>query len=405
MRCARRSSAATRAALQALVGELHEADTGDLIEALDAGPAAALRRTAGQRLRLHRADRGRRRGPRGNPRRTAAEDRRRGRARPRFRRCGLHSRGPAEAGAGRNPRAAAAARARRARAQPALSGRIRRPADADRIHRGAADLDRRPRHRLHARDRRSAGPLLRALRGRRRPQAARRGRARPAAAHQAAGADRRSDGRRPPPRARRPRTRKRWRACSSATTWSRRRWWTTASGWSASSPSTTSSTSSRRRPKRTSRRSAASARDEELSDSVWTIARGRFHWLLVNLGTAFLASSVLGLVRGLDSQKMVALAVLVPIVASRAATPRTQTMTVAVRALATRELSDANALARDRAANCWSACSTGSPLPSSPASSPVAWFQVAGSRHRHRARHDLQCWRRRRSAASSSRWG
>jgi magnesium transporter len=35
--------------------------------------------------------------------------------------------------------------------------------------------------------------------------------------------------------------------------------------------------------------------DEELSDSVWTIARGRFNWLLVNLATAFLASSVLGL--------------------------------------------------------------------------------------------------------------
>jgi len=31
--------------------------------------------------------------------------------------------------------------------------------------------------------------------------------------------------------------------------------------------------------------------DEELSDSVWTIARGRFNWLLVNLATAFLASS------------------------------------------------------------------------------------------------------------------
>src|SRR5215470_12229201 len=35
--------------------------------------------------------------------------------------------------------------------------------------------------------------------------------------------------------------------------------------------------------------------EEELSDSVWTIAKGRFNWLLVNLATAFLASSVLGL--------------------------------------------------------------------------------------------------------------
>ena len=83
-------------------------------------------------------------------------------------------------------------------------------------------------------------------------------------------------------------------------------------------------------------------RDEELSDSVWNIARGRFNWLLVNLATAFLASSVLGLFEG-QLQKMVALAVLAPIVASQGGNATTQTMTVAVRALATRDLSDANA--------------------------------------------------------------
>ncbi len=83
-------------------------------------------------------------------------------------------------------------------------------------------------------------------------------------------------------------------------------------------------------------------RDEELSDSVWTIARGRFNWLLVNLATAFLASSVLGLFEG-QLQKMVALAVLAPIVASQGGNATTQTMTVAVRALATRELTDVNA--------------------------------------------------------------
>jgi magnesium transporter len=82
--------------------------------------------------------------------------------------------------------------------------------------------------------------------------------------------------------------------------------------------------------------------DEELSDSVWTIARGRFNWLLVNLATAFLASSVLGLFEG-QLQKMVALAVLAPIVASQGGNATTQTMTVAVRALATRDLSDTNA--------------------------------------------------------------
>jgi magnesium transporter len=83
--------------------------------------------------------------------------------------------------------------------------------------------------------------------------------------------------------------------------------------------------------------------DEELSDNVWTIARGRFNWLLVNLATAFLASSVLGLFEG-QLEKMVALAVLAPIVASQGGNAATQTMTVAVRALATRELGSNNAL-------------------------------------------------------------
>jgi magnesium transporter len=83
-------------------------------------------------------------------------------------------------------------------------------------------------------------------------------------------------------------------------------------------------------------------RDEGLADSVWTIARGRFNWLLVNLATAFLASSVLGFFEG-SLEKMVALAVLAPIVASQGGNATTQTMTVAVRALATRELTDANA--------------------------------------------------------------
>ena len=82
--------------------------------------------------------------------------------------------------------------------------------------------------------------------------------------------------------------------------------------------------------------------DEQLSDNVWTIAKGRFNWLLVNLATAFLASSVLGLFEG-QLEKMVALAVLAPIVASQGGNAATQTMTVAVRALATRELGASNA--------------------------------------------------------------
>jgi len=82
--------------------------------------------------------------------------------------------------------------------------------------------------------------------------------------------------------------------------------------------------------------------EEELSDTVWSTTRSRFLWLFVNLITAFIASSVLGLFEG-SLQKMVALAVLAPIVASQGGNAATQTMTVAVRALATRELSRANA--------------------------------------------------------------
>jgi magnesium transporter len=83
-------------------------------------------------------------------------------------------------------------------------------------------------------------------------------------------------------------------------------------------------------------------RTEELSDTVWQVTKGRFNWLLVNLATAFLASSVLKLFEG-ELEKMVALAVLAPIVASQGGNATTQTMTVVVRAIATREMSAANA--------------------------------------------------------------
>ncbi len=84
------------------------------------------------------------------------------------------------------------------------------------------------------------------------------------------------------------------------------------------------------------------SRDEELSDSVWTIVKSRFPWLLANLGTALLASWVISRFEA-SIAHMVALAVLMPIVASMGGNAGTQTMTVAVRALATQDLSDANA--------------------------------------------------------------
>jgi Mg/Co/Ni transporter MgtE len=67
----------------------------------------------------------------------------------------------------------------------------------------------------------------------------------------------------------------------------------------------------------------------------------RFWWLLLNLGTAIVASAVIGLFDATIEQ-MVALAVLMPIVASMGGNAGTQTMTVAVRAIATRDLTAAN---------------------------------------------------------------
>ena len=77
--------------------------------------------------------------------------------------------------------------------------------------------------------------------------------------------------------------------------------------------------------------------DEEISDSVGSTVRGRATWLVVNLVTATLASLVIGLFDATIEQ-MVALAVLMPIVASMGGNAATQTMTVTVRALAMREL-------------------------------------------------------------------
>jgi len=77
--------------------------------------------------------------------------------------------------------------------------------------------------------------------------------------------------------------------------------------------------------------------DEEISDSFISTVRSRFTWLLVNLGTAVLASVVIALFDA-TIQEMVALAVLMPIVASMGGNAGTQTMTVTVRALATRDI-------------------------------------------------------------------
>ena len=83
--------------------------------------------------------------------------------------------------------------------------------------------------------------------------------------------------------------------------------------------------------------------DESVMDTVIDTVRNRFAWLLINLATALLASSVIKLFDATIGQ-MVALAVLMPVVASMGGNAATQTMTVTVRALATRDLGPANTL-------------------------------------------------------------
>jgi magnesium transporter len=82
--------------------------------------------------------------------------------------------------------------------------------------------------------------------------------------------------------------------------------------------------------------------EEAISDTVLQTSRSRIPWLMVNLVTAVLAASVIALFDG-AIEEMVALAVLMPIVASMGGNAGTQTMTVTVRALATRDLVDFNA--------------------------------------------------------------
>lgn len=82
--------------------------------------------------------------------------------------------------------------------------------------------------------------------------------------------------------------------------------------------------------------------DEAITDTVLHTTQSRFTWLLVNLASAILASFVISLFDA-TIQQIVALAVLMPIVASMGGNAGTQTMTVTVRALATRDLSVVNA--------------------------------------------------------------
>ena len=81
--------------------------------------------------------------------------------------------------------------------------------------------------------------------------------------------------------------------------------------------------------------------ESELSDSIAETTKQRFPWLAVNLLTAILASGVIALFEETIAG-LVALAVLMPIVASMGGNAGTQSLTVAVRAIATRDLTGSN---------------------------------------------------------------
>jgi magnesium transporter len=87
----------------------------------------------------------------------------------------------------------------------------------------------------------------------------------------------------------------------------------------------------------------AGVQEADLYSAVLDTTRSRFTWLLVNLFTAVAASVVIALFED-TLERIVALAVLMPIVASMGGNAGTQTLTVAVRAIAMRDLSARNAL-------------------------------------------------------------
>ena len=81
--------------------------------------------------------------------------------------------------------------------------------------------------------------------------------------------------------------------------------------------------------------------DEEITDGVLKKTKRRFSWLLLNLFTAVLASIVIGFFQE-DIEKVVALAVLMPIVASMGGNAGMQTLAVTIRTIATNELTKNN---------------------------------------------------------------
>ena len=85
------------------------------------------------------------------------------------------------------------------------------------------------------------------------------------------------------------------------------------------------------------------AGEGDIYEPVSLTVRRRLFWLVINLGTAIVAASVVSLFQG-EIGKYAVLAVLMPIVAGMGGNAGTQTLAVAVRALATNQLTESNTL-------------------------------------------------------------
>ena len=89
--------------------------------------------------------------------------------------------------------------------------------------------------------------------------------------------------------------------------------------------------------------SLAGLAEEDTFATVWQSAPRRAVWLAINLATALLASSVISLFQG-TIEKVVALAVLMPVMASMGGIAGTQSLTILIRAMAMGQINDRNQL-------------------------------------------------------------
>ena len=99
------------------------------------------------------------------------------------------------------------------------------------------------------------------------------------------------------------------------------------------------------------------AGDGDINEPIRLTVRTRLTWLVVNLATAMLASSVVNLFQG-EIAKFAVLAVLMPIVSGMGGNAGTQTLAVAVRAIATNQLTDSNTV-RTIVRELWIAAANG----------------------------------------------